>query len=412
MRSETTDVCEVIRRFNAGRDELRLQMKYALMRESAFTFFRGTCHLFYDRLPEEHFVTHSPLVWCCGDLHLENFGSYKGDNRLAYFDINDFDESGRASLGWDLVRLLSSLFIAAPALEIDEAAAQMLATQLVNSYAQTLASGKARWIEAETATGMIKHLLDEVKTRQRADLLDSRTTKKKKQRMLKVDGKKALPANDAERAMVMDFMQNFAHTQLDKGFFEPVDVARRVAGTGSLGLERYLVLVEGKGGEEGHYLLDLKRAVPASMHNNFARFKLQAATWHSDAERIVQLQQRLQGVPMAFLQAVRMNNQDFVLRALQASEDRIRLAPLSHTLPELKNLMQALGMLSASAHLRASGRGGAAIADALVDFGQQEAWRLEAIALARHCAEEAHNDWQSYCAGFDAGVFTINSQPS
>jgi uncharacterized protein (DUF2252 family) len=409
LKTDTTAVCEAILRFNAGRDKQRLQMKYALLRKSAFGFFRGTCHLFYDRLPHDPFLAESPLVWCCGDLHLENFGSYKGDNRLAYFDINDFDESSLAPLGWDVLRLLTSLFVALPELEIQTSDAQILAAELLDSYALTLASGKPRWVEAETASGMIKQLLDEVKTRQRVDFLDTRTTKKnKKARALKVDGRKALPASQAERDMVMDFMESYAKTQEQPAFYEAVDVARRVAGNGSLGLERYLVLVRGKGGEDGHYLLDMKVAVAASMVKNFQRFQLHPAAWPSDAERIVQLQQRLQSVPMAFFRAVNMDGRDFVLRALQASEDRIRLAPLNHSLPELIALVRTLGVLSASAHLRASGRGGSAIVDELVAFGGRSNWQASVIALARHCAVQTEADWRAFCAGFDQGVFAQN----
>jgi len=40
-------------------------------------------------------------------------------------------------------------------------------------------------------------------------------------------------------------------------------VARRIAGTGSLGVERYVLLIEGKGSPDGNYLLDLKQALPA-----------------------------------------------------------------------------------------------------------------------------------------------------
>ena len=79
------------------------------MRASAFAFMRGTCHLFYDQLPRSGVFKSAPPVWVCGDLHLENFGSYKGDNRLVYFDINDFDEAALAPVSWDLVRLLTSL---------------------------------------------------------------------------------------------------------------------------------------------------------------------------------------------------------------------------------------------------------------------------------------------------------------
>ena len=63
------------------------------MRKSAFAFLRATCHLFYEDLPKSPLLRKVPPVWACGDLHLENFGSYKGDNRLVYFDLNDFDEA-------------------------------------------------------------------------------------------------------------------------------------------------------------------------------------------------------------------------------------------------------------------------------------------------------------------------------
>jgi hypothetical protein len=89
-------VAVAIHKFNQGRDPERLAMKYAKMRANPFTFLCGTCHLFHLRLPVERVLDDAPKVWVCGDLHLENFGSYKGDNRLAYFDIIDFDEAALA----------------------------------------------------------------------------------------------------------------------------------------------------------------------------------------------------------------------------------------------------------------------------------------------------------------------------
>ncbi|HAN57343.1 MAG TPA: DUF2252 domain-containing protein, partial [Betaproteobacteria bacterium] len=64
-------------------------LKYRNLRSNPFVFLRGTCHLFYDRLPRDRVLDRAPLTWICGDLHIENFGSYKGDNRLVYFDMND-----------------------------------------------------------------------------------------------------------------------------------------------------------------------------------------------------------------------------------------------------------------------------------------------------------------------------------
>ena len=76
-----------ILRFNEGRDPERLDMKYEAMRQSPFAFFRGTCHLFWEDWPRDSPLNSAPVTWVCGDLHFENFGTYKGDNRLVYFDI-------------------------------------------------------------------------------------------------------------------------------------------------------------------------------------------------------------------------------------------------------------------------------------------------------------------------------------
>src|ERR1700754_116155 len=129
------DVVQEIQAFNAGRDPERLQLKYRAMRASPFAFLRGTCHLFYKQLPRGGAFKAAPSVWVCGDLHLENFGSYKGDNRLAYFDINDFDESALAPASWDLVRLLASVQVGAATLQVGEEKAQRLCRSFVDAYA-------------------------------------------------------------------------------------------------------------------------------------------------------------------------------------------------------------------------------------------------------------------------------------
>src|ERR1700747_2530702 len=95
-KSILKSVPERVKEFNSGRIPEMLKIKYRNMRQNAFVFYRGSCHLFYEDLPAVSHLNNSPLSWLCGDLHLENFGSYKADNRLVYFDINDFDESALA----------------------------------------------------------------------------------------------------------------------------------------------------------------------------------------------------------------------------------------------------------------------------------------------------------------------------
>ena len=66
--------------------------------------------------------------------------------------------------------------------------------------------------------------------------------------------------------------------QPNPGFFHPLDAARRIAGTGSLGIARYVILVEGHGSPNLNYLLDLKAAIPSSLQP-YLKHK-QPSIWH------------------------------------------------------------------------------------------------------------------------------------
>ena len=396
------DVVQRIQSFNSGRDPQRLHLKYRAMRASAFAFLRGTCHLFYDRLPRSGIFKSAPLAWSCGDLHLENFGSFKANNRLVYFDINDFDESALAPASWDLVRMVSSLRVAADNVTIRKSEAEGLCALFVEAYATALGLGKAYWVERDTAEGLVRSLLDELRTRRRADFLNTRTQSKGKKRLLRVDGTKALPPTEQQRAAIGGFMAAFAPTQPQAGFYRVLDVARRIAGTGSLGVDRYAILVEGKGSPDGNYLLDLKQALPSVLAS---RSPARQPRWPTEAHRVVTLQRRLQAVSPAFLQPVLMAGTPYILRALQPSEDRVTLSAATQTRPMLEQTMQTMARMVAWAQLRSSGREGSATADELIDFGRSTKWRQKLLDASSACAAQALRDAEAFNAAYDGGAF-------
>lgn len=387
---------------NADRDPRRLALKYRKMRASPFVFLRGTCALFVERLPVRD-LPKSPATWVCGDLHVENFGSYKGDNRLVYFDLNDFDEAALAPATWDLVRFLASVLVAASDLSLRRREALALCTDVLDRYAAALATGKARWIERETAHGGVRTLLDQLRTRHRPAFLDRRTTRKGRQRLLRKDGVKAFETTAKQRDRVVEFMTAFASTQPDPAFFEVLDVADRIAGTGSLGMDRYVILVRGNGSPDGNYLLDLKRTAPSAL---VPRSSIAQPRWQSEAHRVATLQQRMQAIPMAFLHPVAIGRRAFLLRELQPSEDRVALDRESASLDHVRGVLGAMAELVAWAQLRASGRGGSATADELVDFGHALKWRQKLVAVARECAAQVEADWRTFSEAFDDGAFT------
>ena len=52
-------------------------------------------------------------VQICGDAHVRNLGAYAAQDGRVVFDVNDFDETCRAPLEWELTRLATSIVVVA-----------------------------------------------------------------------------------------------------------------------------------------------------------------------------------------------------------------------------------------------------------------------------------------------------------
>ncbi|WP_341732746.1 DUF2252 domain-containing protein [Microcoleus sp. EPA2] len=392
--SET--VLERIQKFNHGRNPERLLLKYQAMRTNSFVFFRGTCHLFYEDLDKSYVLNDTPPVWVCGDLHLENFGSYKGDNGLVYFDINDFDESALAPASWEITRFLTSVLVGANTLGVNQSEALILCRCFLQAYTDALALGTARTVERGNAEGMVADLLDSLKLRQRKDFLDRRTEVKKGLRRLVIDNKRTAAISSQERSLVESLMKNWAAKQPNAEFFKLLDVGVRIAGTGSLGVKRYVVLVEGKGSPDGNYLLDIKQALPSSL---MPYLKLSQPQWANEAVRIVAIQKRMEAMPQAWVSVVEMDGEPFVLRGLQPTQDKVSLDQWNGKLGRLKKVLKTMGEITAWNQLRSSGSQGSAIADELINWAENaDRWHDPLLDYAQAYFTKVQADYQDFCS--------------
>ena len=395
-----------IQKFNLSqpRDPHLLKEKYAAMcadQENPFVFFRATCHLFYEDLVIKSWFKKAPLVWICGDLHIENFGNYKADNRHVYFDINDFDEAILAPCTWEIVRLLTSIFVASQTFSVKREVAESLCQNFLGAYMKTIAEGKSGWMGEDTAPKVIEDLLSRKTQVKRRDILDERTVLDKDglKRSLKIDYKKAQPISDQQRQKVEDFMKVFAVQQSNPEFFKLIDVAQRIAGKGSLGIERYVLLVEGKGSPDNNYLLDLKKAIASSLTPYII---WEQPKWQSHADRIVSIQKRSQAIAISFLHPITIGADSYVLRELQSTQspvDHLKIKKWDTNLELSEQLMQSLGQVVAWSHLRSSGRQGSAIAEQLIDFASKSKWKSEVIEYAKTYSQQVYQDWKEFCLG-------------
>ncbi|WP_119302554.1 DUF2252 domain-containing protein [Dongia deserti] len=387
------DPLRKIASFNKGRHPELLALKYRKMAASPFGYFRGTNHLFHADWPGHGWLERMPAVWLNGDLHLENFGTYRGDNRLVYFDVGDFDDGALGPLGRDLVRFMVGVHIAGYEMGFGARRAQALNRIFVAAYRAALIEGKARWIERRTARGVIGELLMKLDRRTQADLLAKRTVTRNGKRRLRTDTGKALALSPEERARVVAFMKRFAEGRAVPSFFKVLDVAQRVAGVGALGLKRYVVLMQGDGGRDGAALIDLKSQIGSTLA---PRLKQRQPKFGSEAARVVAIENRMQAVGPAFLAAVRIAGRSFTLRELQPSADKLDLSITHPERAAFETVIAAMGELTAWAQLRCAGRDGATDIEGLMAFARNTGWSRPLVALAKDWASVIFEDWRSF----------------
>ncbi len=123
-----------------------LATKMQKMTASAFTFYRGTAHIFYrdmQTLPGSGFVNSSTsAIWLEGDMHLQNLGGIRDSNDNNVFDTTDFDEGYLGPYVWDLRRMAVSIFLAAKENGLNSSDAQDIVRNFLDTYLNKMSDFK------------------------------------------------------------------------------------------------------------------------------------------------------------------------------------------------------------------------------------------------------------------------------
>ena len=368
-----------IKKFNEGFLKDSLILKYERMAKDAFSFFRGTCHLFYEDISNTANLPASPLTWISGDLHVENFGSYRGDNRLVYFDLNDFEEAILAPAAWEIARIITSIDVAFDSFKIDDEKADKMVEQFLYTYSATLQKGKALYIEPQIASGVVKTFLETVAKRPPEELLDERTTGEAGNRRLLIDKDHHTKLPDELKKELLDHIQLWAAKKNQLSNYRCVDVAFRIAGTGSIGVNRYCFLF--REDKTSHYkLIDMKEARVSSLAKYAGS---EQPAWPTEAKRIYFVQKFMQNNNPELLSTTRFKESSYVIRELQPTSDKISFKKIKEQHEDIKQVIDDMAMLTASAQIRISGRKGAAVADDLVAFGNKKGWQKKLIDFSK-----------------------------
>ena len=251
------DPVQAIIDFNSGFDARSLQLKLVAITGSPFAFFRATFHLFAADLmdgPFHKFPVCPSKGRIVADLHTENFGGYRAVSGELVYDINDFDDTAdKQPYEYDLRRLLTSIVLGGTesGVRIGDAvnAAETAARQYFAAIAKFGEAKKREELAAVHTPAAVKRLLKAAAEKPRAEFIKSLAEAGPNGRHEFKSGiKDFYPVAGkvrAEAAKRFPFFLSHCAAPKDAraGKYEFEDIVFRYAGKGSLGKNRYAVLM-------------------------------------------------------------------------------------------------------------------------------------------------------------------------
>ncbi|MBV9851010.1 MAG: DUF2252 family protein [Armatimonadetes bacterium] len=205
-----------------------LEAKHQMMAQGAFAFLRGTFYRWSQTWPQvcAH-LTQTPPVLAVGDLHVENFGTWRDSDGRLVWGVNDFDEAYSMPYANDLVRLATSAILAVQenhlSLKPEEVCGAVLA-----GYQEGLAAGGRAFVLAEHHAWLRQIA--------RGALSDPVTFWQKMDKLAEVKEGVPASAREAMESLLPDPQPEYR-------------VVHRRAGVGSLGHQRFVAVADWCGGE-------------------------------------------------------------------------------------------------------------------------------------------------------------------
>ena len=332
-----------------------LELKHQRMDEAPFPFLRATFYRWVQQWPEICAnLTKAPAVLSVGDLHVENFGTWRDAEGRLIWGINDFDEAYSMPYTNDLVRLATSALLAARgnhlALNEDDACSAIL-----EGYQETMAQGGRPFVLAEDHRWLrdaaMSNLRDPVAFWKKLDDLPTVSEK----------------ADTDVTAVLEQWLP-------EKGL--SYHLVHRIAGLGSLGRHRYVALADWRGGR-------VAREAKA--------LAVSACLWEQDekADSDVLYQKILETSVRVLDPWVHLSG-SWIVRRLAPDCSRVELAVLPKERDEEK-LLRAMGQETANVHV-----GDGAMKTAILqDLKQQPGkWLQKAAEAMADCTEDDWKKWK------------------
>jgi uncharacterized protein (DUF2252 family) len=334
-------------------------IRHGRMLASEFSFFRGAALNMASDLSQT--PSSGIEVQICGDAHLSNFGVFGTPERGMLFDVNDFDETLAGPWEWDVKRLAASLAVAGRDRGFTDLERTEVVTAATRSYrtamlafagmsnldvwygrqdVSVLESWRAQMGRREKK--VVQTTLTKAQGHDHLAAFAKLTTNESGVVRLREEHPLITPldrlldpvAAESLRQSLGSLLDQYASSlPLDRQrlleTFQPVQIARKVVGVGSVGTRCWIILLLGRD-ESDPLILQAKEAGPSVLEQFLAPSQLD-----HHGQRVVEGQRLMQAASDILLGWVTVNGidgitRDFYVRQLwdhKGSVDIARMVP-------------------------------------------------------------------------------------
>ncbi len=343
--ARTEDALAVIEEQGAARMSELLPVRHARMAISAWTYFRGAAGVMAGDLASG--PTSGIEVQLCGDAHVLNFGLWATPERNLAFDLRDFDETLPGPFEWDVKRLAASLVVAARENSLPTKTASRAVNSALQGYRRAIkryaTSGELDiWYDRVDVPDLLGYFEGEGRARLSSYIERQAVRRTSRGAFGKlttvIDGQRRITEDPPFRTHFRDEAQlalvRAAVASYEKSLqphiwhlanrYTFVDVVRQVVGVGSVGMRVFLVLLEGRPGDDPLFL-QVKQAVPSVYERHLA-----PSDAGSHGARVVNGKRLLQSATDIFAGWTSANGFDFYVRQfrdMKVIPDSQRIAP-------------------------------------------------------------------------------------
>ena len=358
------DALETILAQNQLRVPELVPIRHHRMAASAWNYYRGAAAVMAADLASQ--PDSGLMVQLCGDAHVLNFGLWATPERNLSFDLRDFDETLPGPFEWDVKRFAASLEVAARANRIKPARAAAAVTAGVEAYRRRMRRYTTMpeldiWYDGIYVDSLINYF--EPADRGRVSIHIEKKRERRTSRgafarlTMMAHGRPRITEEPPVRVRISDdeqddlvdhllteyrlTLQEDRRSLFDR--FTVTDMVRQVVGVGSVGMQVYLVLLEGRTGADPLFL-QVKQAGPSVYEA-----RTQPSRHNNHGARVISGKRLLQSATDIFVGWGSLHEKDYYVRQFRD----MKIIPSTDLIaPRLVEFATACGEALARAHAR------------------------------------------------------------